>query len=208
MKKRMIILLCVSLLFCSALLPVSAEFSMDALKPVMSYRPGDLNGDGQIGTDDARLCLQAAIGLVSLSDDDWQINAAASVDNAATASANMDFSTATARKILRSAIGLGDLNEANVVLKTGQSYLMKELRNAGSGSIFWLEPMVSDENLVVEISSQIDGEGNPGDPMVYSYTISSDVPGEYQITFQQRNVQIGQEAIVDSFTVNITVEAR
>lgn len=206
MKKGLIFVLCLSLLFGAAILPVSADEVPDALPPVMTYRPGDLDGSGKISTADARLCLRAAVGLEALPNGDWQENAAASVLDAATSS-DRTFSSSTARKILRSAVGLDNLNDASAVLKAGQTYLLKGLTSAGSGSISWLDPEGSDENLQIHLSRDISGEGNPGDPVIYSYSISSDVPGEYQVTFKQQNVQISQTAIVDSFTVNIIVES-
>ena len=207
MKKGIILLLCLTLLFGITVLPVSAEELLVALPPVMSYRPGDLDGDGSISTADARLCLQAAIGLQQLPDGEWQGNAAASVLRAATANTeDQTFTTATARKILRSAIGLDNLNTATAVITTDQSYLLRGLTSAGSGAIYWMEPEVSDENLRVSVSTYSAGEGNPGDPIIYHYHISSDVPGEYQVTFKRRNVQISQTAVVDSFTVHIIVE--
>lgn len=207
MKKGIILLLCLTLLFGITVLPVSAEELLVALPPVMSYRPGDLDGDGSISTADARLCLQAAVGLQELPDGDWQENAAASILRAATASTGgKAFTTVTARKILRSAIGLDNLNTATAVIKTDQPYYLKGLTSAGSGAIYWMEPEVSDENLQVSISTYSAGEGNPGDPAIYHYLFSSDVPGEYQVTFKQRNVQISQTAVVDSFTVHIIVE--
>lgn len=207
MKKGIILLLCLTLLFGITVLPVSAEELLVAMEPVMSYRPGDLDGDGSISTADARLCLRAAVDLQQLPDGEWQGNAAASVLHAATANTeDQTFTTATARKILRSAIGLDNLNTAAAVIKTDQPYYLKGLTSAGSGAIYWTEPEVSDENLRVSVSTYSAGEGNPGDPAIYHYLFSSDVPGEYQVTFKQRNVQISQTAIVDSFTVNIVVE--
>lgn len=207
MKKGIILLLCLTLLFGITVLPVSAEELLVAMEPVMSYRPGDLDGDGSISTADARLCLRAAVDLQQLPDGEWQGNAAASVLRAATANTeDQTFTTATARKILRSAIGLDNLNTAAAVIKTDQPYYLKGLTSAGSGAIYWTEPEVSDENLRVSVSTYSAGEGNPGDPAIYHYLFSSDVPGEYQVTFKQRNVQISQTAIVDSFTVNIVVE--
>ena len=207
MKKGIILLLCLTLLFGITVLPVSAEELLVALPPVMSYRPGDLDGDGSISTADARLCLRAAVGLQQLPDGEWQGNAAASLLRAATANTeDQTFTTATARKILRSAIGLDNLNTATAVIKTDQPYYLKGLTSAGSGAIYWTEPEVSDENLQVSISTYSAGEGNPGDPAIYHYLFSSDVPGEYQVTFKRRNVQISQTAVVDSFTVHIIVE--
>ena len=201
MKKGIILLLCLTLLFGITVLPVSAEELLVALPPVMSYRPGDLDGDGSISTADARLCLRAAVGLQQLPDGEWQGNAAASLLRAATANTeDQTFTTATARKILRSAIGLDNLNTAAAVIKT------EGLTSAGSGAIYWMEPEVSDENLRVSVSTYSAGEGNPGDPALYHYLFSSDVPGEYQVTFKRRNVQISQTAVVDSFTVHIIVE--
>ena len=123
MKKGITLLLCLTLLFGITVLPVSAEELLIAMKPVMSYRPGDLDGDGSISTADARLCLRSAVGLQQLPDGDLQRNAAASVLHAATASIeNKTFTTASARKILRSAIGLDNLNTATAVItdKCGQ----------------------------------------------------------------------------------------
>ena len=63
------------MLFGITVLPVSAEELLIAMKPVMSYRPGDLDGDGSISTADARLCLRSAVGLQQLPDGDLQRNA-------------------------------------------------------------------------------------------------------------------------------------
>ena len=58
---------------------------------------GDLNGDGEIATSDARLALRKAVGLENFDD---AHNTAADVDG------NTEVAVADARKILRASVNL------------------------------------------------------------------------------------------------------
>ena len=71
-------------------------------KPVGAYRTGDVNGDGNIGPDDARLALRASVKLENYP-------AGSAAFTAADADHDGSVSSADARLILRASVGLEQL---------------------------------------------------------------------------------------------------
>ena len=69
MKKHLSLFMML-LLVVMSIIPVNAigEEQEQALAPVILYQKGDLNADGLITAEDARLCLRATVGLEELND--------------------------------------------------------------------------------------------------------------------------------------------
>ena len=64
------------------------------------FRPGDVNGDGKVTPEDARLTLRAAVGLIRFTNDAFR---------AADADRDDHVTPADARLILRASVGLEKL---------------------------------------------------------------------------------------------------
>ena len=78
------------------------------------YQKGDVNNDARVRTDDARLCLRAAIGLIRYTGNAFR---AADVDR------DGMITTADARLILRASIGLDDLIDYTNLIKLSEGVI-------------------------------------------------------------------------------------
>lgn len=124
MKSKRMICICLSMVLltvCCMPFGAAAEETTEPNK-VISYRPGDLNNDRSVRTDDARLCLRAAVGLETLTP-------AQTVT--AQVAGESGVTSAAARQILRAAIGLEEILSLTVQIQVGQQYELQGLSTSG-----------------------------------------------------------------------------
>ena len=135
--KKYLSLFMMMLLVVMSIIPVNAigEDQEQALAPVILYQKGDLNADGLITAEDARLCLRAVVGLEELND---LQRAAADL----TGSGVIDSSCA--RSILRASVGMEQFN-ADSVQTSRDVVIIKPFLTAGSGMYQWECTVAPDE---------------------------------------------------------------
>lgn len=132
------------------------------------YSLGDTDGDGRLGTADARLCLRYA---VDLGKPDEQQRAAADVFlNGSTTAAN-------ARKILRISVGLDVFDGINIALSAGERCVIGPLKNAGSGQYNW---RCEAEGLNITEKTALPGTA-PGTPAEQSFIFEADAAASYSV---------------------------
>lgn len=124
MKSKRMICICLSMVLLAVFcMPFGAAADeIEEPNKVISYRPGDLNNDRSIRTDDARLCLRAAVGLETLTP-------AQAVT--AQVAGESGVTSAAARQILRAAVGLEKILELSVYLEPGEVYELQGLTSNG-----------------------------------------------------------------------------
>lgn len=163
-----------------------------------SYRFGDLNGDGQVTSADARICLQAAAGLIELSEQ--QRNAANF-----TGANNFKPTGSTARKILRAAAKIDTLDNLTVNMYATCSFVLGPLKNAGSGRYNWVCEVSSDKGLIVtETTVDNAPAGVAGQPIEQTFTLYAEEEGEYNVTLKL--IASDETEPLDEISFNVVVD--
>lgn len=138
-------------------------------------RPGDLDMNGQITTEDARLALRAAVGLEELKD--YQRRAIAS-------NGSVSLDTGKARDILRASVGITTLDFTACNFDKGQTIAFGPFANAGSGKYNWVCVAQNSELFQIEEKVISDENAVPGAPVRQYFFITALQPGTCDITFK------------------------
>ena len=140
MKKAFCVLLTLLFLVLSLSFPASA-----------AYLPGDVNGDGQVEPEDARLALRASVALEKYKKNSDSFNAA-------DADKDGQLTPEDARLILRATVGLESLSSGNEFdyLRNGNFYIQGTLTDS-SGETMPLEMAVTPNS--VYMLSSFEGAG-------------------------------------------------
>ncbi len=135
--KKYLSLFMMLLLVVMSIIPVNAVSAeqAQALAPVILYQKGDLNADGQITAEDARLCLRATVGLEELND---LQKAAADLSGSGV------IDSSCARNILRASIGMEQFN-SDRIQTSRDVVIIKPFLTAGSGMYQWECTVAPDE---------------------------------------------------------------
>lgn len=172
MKKIISLCLALILVFFVFTVAVFAENESEENTVVVSVDPeawGDLNGDREVTSADARICLRAAAKLESLTEEQRL---------AADIYGDGEISARNARKILRVAAKLDifDCYTLNVKLRQGESLRIENL--IGGGKYNWEYILQSSDPIAVERKSfevnptTPDGEPITGGPSNTSFTFT------------------------------------
>lgn len=196
MKSKRMICICLAMVLltvCCMPFGAAAEETAEPNK-VISYRPGDLNNDRSIRTDDARLCLRAAVGLETLTE-------AQAVTAQVTAEAAV--TSAAARQILRAAVGLEKILNLTVYLEPGEVY---ELQGLGTNILYYwccdgdnypALCKVSEKNVLPD-KDLIGGSDQ-------YFLIEPIVPMTHSFSFHKINIMA--DNIIDRFRVDVIVQS-
>lgn len=141
------------------------------------YRIGDLNGDGQVTSADARICLQAAAGLTELTG----IQSAA-----ANYKGESGFKpiSAAARKILRVAAKLDSFDDTTVhiFMYEGESYFVGSFENVEPEKCMWSCEVDTENGL--EVSQTVVAPQALGYPVCQQFTLIAKRAGTYNVIFK------------------------
>lgn len=127
--KKYISFFMILLLVVISIIPANAdsEEPVQALAPVILYQKGDIDADGLITAEDARLCLRAVVGLEELNELQKQ---------AADLSGSGVIDSGCARSILRASVGKEQFN-SDRIQTSRDVVIIKPFLTAGSGMYQW-----------------------------------------------------------------------
>lgn len=127
--KKYISFFMILLLVVISIIPANAdsEEPVQALAPVILYQKGDIDTDGLITAEDARLCLRAVVGLEELNELQKQ---------AADLSGTGVIDSGCARSILRASVGMEQFN-SDRIQTSRDVVIIKPFLTAGSGMYQW-----------------------------------------------------------------------
>lgn len=159
-------------------------------------RPGDVDFDGRITSEDARILLRAAVGLEKLQR--YQYSAT-------------DFNeyrpvvSSAARDVLRASCGLEQLEFSTCNFYTGQEIAFGPFANAESGKYNWVCVGLDEEQFTIEEKSISDEDAPEGAPVrQYFFITSVKFIEPCDITFRLQNAD-GTECL-EEYTVRINAD--
>ncbi|MBQ8210215.1 MAG: hypothetical protein IJZ35_06520 [Clostridia bacterium] len=156
-------------------------------------RKCDINGDGQITSADARMCLRTSAELEELS---YQQTEAADVN------ADEKITSADARKILRISAGLDEQIANTIEMTTDWGFIFGSLRPAGSGRYIWT--CTADDGLTVTENWRNDRVVNPGDTADQFFIFSAEETGTYNVHFELK--ASWENMPIDEFDITVVVK--
>ncbi len=157
-------------------------------------RKCDINGDGQITSADARMCLRASAELEELN---YQQADAADVN------ADEVITSADARIILRISAGLDEYIVHTIEMSTDWGFIFGSLKTSGGGVYKWY--CTADEELkVIETVRNTATEGVDGAPVEQYFIFFAEETGTYTAHFELR--ASFEEEPIDSFDINVVVK--
>lgn len=194
MKSKRMICICLAMVLltvCCMPFGAAAEETTEPNK-VISYRPGDLNNDRSIRTDDARLCLRAAVGLETLTP-------AQTVT--AQVAGESGVTSAAARQILRAAVGLEMSLDLCVYLEPDEVYELQGLMS--NGLYGWCcDGDNYPDYVIVRQKSVSPGEGIIGGTYQY-FTFTPVIASTYYFDFY--HIGMFDDQILDRFLIRLIV---
>ncbi len=163
---------------------------------VVVPRPGDVDFDGDITAEDARILLRAAVGLEKL--ERYQYYAT-------------DFNeyrpvvSSAARDVLRASCGLEQLEFSTCNFYTGQEIAFGPFANADNGKYNWVCIGLDEEQFTIEEKSIGDEDAPEGAPVrQYFFITSVKYTGPCDITFRLQNAD-GSECL-EEYTLRINAD--
>ena len=194
MKKHLSLFMML-LLVVMSIIPVNAdsEEPVQALAPVILYQKGDIDADGLITAEDARLCLRAVVGLEELND---LQKAAADL----TGSGVIDSSCA--RNILRASVGMEQFN-ADSIQTVRDVVIIKPFLTAGSGMYQWECIVAPDEEFatVKKTSYATSEDVKPGDSVAQHFYINLKSQGTFVFVFKLHCAWTGE--VLRQYTLTV-----
>lgn len=135
--KKYISLFMITILALLGMIPANAasDLSEQALPPVILYQKGDIDADGLITAEDARLCLRAVVGLEELNE---------LQRDAADLAGSGVIDSSCARNILRASVGMEQFN-SDSIQTVRDVVIIKPFLTAGSGMYQWECTVAPDE---------------------------------------------------------------
>lgn len=210
MKKLKILLVSLFIIVLSATVAYAADFAReqtyDDWKKVEENLPvrnsarflGDLNGDGEVTSEDARFCLRYSVGLDKLNPK--QIKAA-------DINCNNEIDSSDARAVLRKSIKLDNLPMPVYKVETLDNFVVGPFASAGSGLYQW-ECNIKNNKLNVNtlISYYYCPDNELMGASVYSvYSFVFNKAGEYEISLNLVNQSNHQ--VIDKYDFKIIAES-
>lgn len=157
-------------------------------------RPGDVNTDGSVTAEDARLALRAAVGLDTL--DTYQ-------HNALLFNGKQTIDSAAARSVLRCSLGMENLHYNECTVNDLQQVVFGPFAS-GSGTPYEWTCTVQSENDVQAEEKRIVTSNVPGALIKQHFVLSDPENGEYTLTFEYKSV-FDPTDILETYTVKLTV---
>lgn len=209
MKKTTTIILSL-LMFCSCFVTANADehygggLIWDTWETILKYsltdvvvpRPGDVDFDGRVTSEDARILLRAAAGLEKL--ERYQYYAT-------------DFNeyrpvvSSAARDVLRASCGLDRLEFDECNFYTGQEIAFGPFANAGSGKYNWVCIGLDEDQFTIEEKTIGDEDAPEGAPVrQYFFITSVKHIAPCDITFRLQNAD-GTECL-EEYSVRINAD--
>ncbi len=193
--KKYLSLFMMMLLVVMSIIPVNAigEEQEQALAPVILYQKGDLNADGLITAEDARLCLRAVVGLEELND---LQRAAADLSGCGV------IDSSCARNILRASVGMEQFN-SDRIQTSRDVVIIKPFLTAGSGMYQWECTVAPDSEVAtVERTSYITAEPvKPGDSVAQHFYINLKSQGTFVFVFKLHCAWTGE--VLRQYTLTV-----
>ena len=159
-------------------------------------RPGDIDFDGRVTAEDARLALRAAVGLEKLERYQYY---------ATDYSEYRPIVSSAARDILRASCGLEKLEFNTCNFYKGLEIAFGPFANDGSGKYNWVCEGLDEEQFTIEEKSISDEDAPEGAPVrQYFFITSVKYTGPCDITFRLQNAD-GSECL-EEYTLRINAD--
>ncbi len=209
MKKATAIILSL-LMFCTCIITANANelpptgliwdtwetILLNSLNQIVVPQPGDIDFDGRVTAEDARLALRAAVGLEKLERYQYY---------ATNYSEYRPIVSSAARDILRASCGLEKLEFNTCNFYKGLEIAFGPFANADSGKYNWVCEGLDEEQFTIEEKSIGDEDAAPGAPVrQYFFITSLKNNGSCDITFKLQNAD-GTECLKE-YTLRINAD--
>ncbi len=169
---------------------------LNSLNQIVIPQPGDIDFDGRITAEDARLALRAAVGLEKLKRYQYY---------ATDYNEYNPIVSSAARDILRASCGLDKLEFSECNFYTGQEIAFGPFANAENGQYNWVCEGLDEEQFTIEEKSISDEDAPDGAPVrQYFFITSVKYTGPCDITFRLQNAD-GSECL-EEYTLRINAD--
>lgn len=169
------------------------ELDDDTVKILSKLRSGDINGDGRISAEDARIALRASVELEQLSENQ---KTAADIDK------NLSITAADARTILRASVDLEKTDDLIITESKETGFVIGSLETAGSGKYTWKCFEGKNGFKMREYFINTDPEKD-GAPIQQYFIFTPKKAGSYTLTFILSD--INNIEVLDEFKVKVII---
>ncbi len=157
-------------------------------------RPYDVNADGKVSADDARLVLRASVGLETLP---------AYALRTATFGAEHEITSFTARWLLRASVGLENIPIFEIDIgKFGEQFVIGPIECQGAAG-FSLRVSGDTDKFIIEEKCFGADTLSVGGPVRCYFLCTPKEKGSFTLKFTYEDIKYNPARIVDEFTVDI-----
>lgn len=163
------------------------------LQKISYVRPYDLDADGNVTAEDARLALRASVGLEEIP---------AFAVRAANYGEIYPISSRIARRILRASVGLEHIPIFEINVAQGEQFVIGPIECQGAAGF---DMKLGGDTDKFEVEEKIFGADTlaVGGPVRCYYIFTPSEKGSFKLTFTYEDIKYNPARIVDEFTVDI-----